>query len=186
MQDIDFSRYYRRGRRPYAGAEPAETRGAPLKVNKLSLYLAIAFSSLAIGFIGGTQLQKSKMTREIEGKVVPDSIATANVATSPAGEEEKVSENVRFTRPDEKPQMEISAKEAKGSYLILAKIFPDEKEASLAGLNLKRNGQKAFMARNGKKVKLYVGPIEGKGDAYETLAKLKKNSEFSGAILYKK
>lgn len=184
MQDIDFSRYYRRGRRAgaYSGTEVAETRQAPLKVNKLSLYLAIAFSSLAIGFIGGTQLQKSKMTREIEGKVVPDSIATANVAQPQArNDEEKVSENVRMTRPEEK-----TPAEAKASYLILAKIFPDEKEASLAGLNLKRNGQKAFMARNGKKVKLYVGPIEGKAEAYETLAKLKKNSEFSGAILYKK
>lgn len=186
MQDIDFSRYYRRGRRAgaYSGSEAQEPRSStPFQVNKLSLYLAIAFSSLAIGFIGGTQLQKNKMTREIEGKVVPDSIATANVAQPQANgiEEEKVSETVRLTRPEEK-----TASEPKASYLILAKIFPDEKEASLAGLNLKRNGQKAFMARNGKKVKLYVGPIEGKAEAYETLAKLKKNSEFSGAILYKK
>jgi cell division protein FtsN len=188
MQDIDFSRYYRRGRRAgaYSATESTETRGTPLKVNKISLYLAIAFSSLAIGFIGGTQLQKNKMTREIEGKIVPDSIATANVAQAGNGEEEKVSENVHLTRPDEKARPEASPKEAKASYLILAKIFPDEKEASLAGLNLKRNGQKAFMARNGKKVKLYVGPIEGKPEAYEILAKLKKNSDFSGAILYKK
>lgn len=42
------------------------------------------------------------------------------------------------------------------------------------------------MARNGKKVKLYVGPIEGKTQAYETLAQLKKNPEFAGAILYRK
>jgi hypothetical protein len=30
------------------------------------------------------------------------------------------------------------------------------------------------------------GPIDGKADAYEALAQLKKNSEFSGAILYRK
>ncbi|MBX3724069.1 MAG: SPOR domain-containing protein [Turneriella sp.] len=187
MQDIDFSRYYRRQRRPNSAPEVSESRGRSFQVNKLSLYLAIAFSSLAIGFIGGTQLQKSKMTREIEGKVVPDSIATANVShPATANDEEKVSENVRLTRPDEKIQTDSASKEGKGSYLILAKIFPDEKEASLAGLNLKRNGQKAFMARNGKKVKLYVGPIEGKAEAYEALAKLKKNSDFSGAILYRK
>jgi len=187
MQDIDFSRYYRRQRRPYSGSEGTETKAksSALPVNKISLYLAIAFSSLAIGFIGGTQLQKNKMTREIEGKVVPDSIALATTA-QPAREEEKVSETVRLTRPEDKPQVEVSPKEAKASYLILAKIFPDEKEASLAGLNLKRNGQKAFMARNGKKVKLYVGPIEGKSEAYEILGKLKKNSDYSGAILYRK
>lgn len=186
MQDIDFSRYYRRQRPPYAGSKgQAESKPAGTPVNKVSLYLAIAFSSLAIGFIGGTQLQKNKMVREIEGKVVPDSIVTANVAnTAPEGE--KVGDSVRMTRPDEKAQSAASAKENSGSYLILAKIFAEEKEASLAGLSLKRSGHKAFMARNGRKVKLYVGPIEGKNEAYEVLAKLKKNSDFSGAILYRK
>lgn len=196
MQDIDFSRYYRRqrsltrrGERPYSGGENTESKGTGLPVNKLSLYLAIAFSSLAIGFIGGTQLQKSKMTREIENKIVPDSIATANVAANgqtPAGETEKVEGSVHTTHPGEIKETLVKDKHVGGSFLILAKIFPDEKEASLAGLNLKRAGHKAFMARNGKKVKLYVGPIDGKHEAYETLARLKKNSEFSGAILYKK
>jgi hypothetical protein len=102
MQDIDFSRYYRRPRGTSAVAErPAAQSGGPV-VNKLSLYLAIAFSSLAVGFIGGTQLQKNKMTREIEGKIVPDSIATANVAANAAPETEKVSDNVRVTRSEEK------------------------------------------------------------------------------------
>ena len=53
MQDIDFSRYYRRQRPPYAGKGPAENKPTGTPVNKVSLYLAIAFSSLAIGFIGG-------------------------------------------------------------------------------------------------------------------------------------
>jgi cell division septation protein DedD len=160
--------------------------GAP--VNKLSLYLAIAFSSLAIGFIGGTQLQKNKMMRELENQVAPESaqsgtMVTANVA---AAEEEKAAETIRTTRPPEGARLTRTDKSIEGSYLILAKIYPDEKEASLAGVNLKRNGMKAFMARNGRKVKLYVGPIEGKSAAYETLAQLKKNPEFSGAILYRK
>jgi len=186
MQDIDFSRYYRRPRGTSAVAErPAVQSGGPA-VNKLSLYLAIAFSSLAIGFIGGTQLQKNKMTREIEGKIVPDSIATANVAANAAPDTEKVSDNVRVTRSEERVNTEKRETDNTGSFLILAKIYPDEKEASLAGLGLKRSGHKAFMARNGKKVKLYVGPIDGKADAYEALAQLKKNSEFSGAILYRK
>lgn len=193
MQDIDFSRYYRRQRRPFSGAEQTESRSAGIPVNKVSLYLAIAFSSLAIGFIGGTQLQKSKMTREIEGKIVPDSvsgepgrtIATANVATTNT-ENEKIEGSVHTTQPDSKIDPQSKEKHIGGSFLILAKIFPDEKEASLAGLNLKRSGHKAFMARNGKRVKLYVGPIEGKAEAYEMLARLKKNSEFSGAILYRK
>lgn len=181
MQDIDFSRYYRKQRRPFSGAETAEVKTGNAPVNKISLYLAIAFSSLAIGFIGGTQLQKNKMVREIEGKVLPDSIATDKIAnTSP--DAEKGGDPVRMTRPEDKP----AGKDSTGSFLILAKIFADEKEASLAGLSLKRSGHKAFMARNGRKVKLYVGPIEGKGEAYEALAKLKKNSEFSGAILYRK
>lgn len=186
MQDIDFSRYYRRPRNNSGPAErPASQSGGPV-VNKLSLYLAIAFSSLAVGFIGGTQLQKNKMTREIEGKIVPESIATANVAANAAPETEKVSDNVRVTRSEEKISTEKRETDNVGSFLILAKIYPDEKEASLAGLGLKRDGLKAFMARNGKKVKLYVGPIDGKADAYEALARLKKNSEFSGAILYRK
>lgn len=192
MQDIDFSRYYRRqrsltrrGERPFSGSELSETKGNGLPMNKLSLYLAIAFSSLAIGFIGGTQLQKSKMTREIEGKIVPDSIATANVATNNA-ENEKIEGSIHTTQPDAKIETPAKDKHVGGSFLILAKIFPDEKEASLAGLNLKRSGHKAFMARNGKRVKLYVGPIDGKAEAYEMLARLKKTPEFSGAILYRK
>lgn len=194
MQDIDFSRYYRKGRRPFPGSDAPEPRKSAPPVNKVSLYLAIAFSSLAIGFIGGTQLQKNKMMREFEGKIAPDSIVgdpaktivTANVAAPSAPDARKSSENIHTTLPDEKVQAEKPAKDALGSFLILAKIYPDEKEASLAGLNLKRGGMKAFMARNGKKVKLYVGPIEGKTEAYEALARLKKHSEFSGAILYRK
>ena len=99
---------------------------------------------------------------------------------------QKKSDNVRVTRSEEKISTEKRETDNVGSFLILAKIYPDEKEASLAGLGLKRDGLKAFMARNGKKVKLYVGPIDGKADAYEALARLKKNSEFSGAILYRK
>lgn len=186
MQDIDFSRYYRRPRHQSGPAERPESRSTAPAVNKLSLYLAIAFSSLAIGFIGGTQLQKNKMTREIEGRIVPESIATANVAANAAPDTEKVSDNVRVTRSEEKIGAEKRETDNTGSFLILAKIYPDEKEASLAGLGLKRNGLKAFMARNGKKVKLYVGPIDGKADAYEALAVLKKNNEFAGAILYRK
>lgn len=192
MQDIDFSRYYRKQRRPVGAKEAPEAKPSGTPVNKVSLYLAIAFSSLAIGFIGGTQLQKNRMVREIEGKVVPDSvgaehktIATANVAQKDA-DGEKVGDSVRMTRPDEKVKAEARDKDGSGSFLILAKIFSDEKEASLAGVNLKRSGHKAFMARNGRKVKLYVGPIEGKNEAYEVLAKLKKSPDFSGAILYRK
>jgi cell division septation protein DedD len=191
MQDIDFSRYYRKGRRAYSASEASEARKTGAPVNKLSLYLAIAFSSLAIGFIGGTQLQKNKMMRELENRVAPDSaqngtIVTANVAAGPAAEAENTPEAIRTTRAEEGARIARQEKTLEGSYLILAKIYPDEKEASLAGLNLKRNGMKAFMARNGKKVKLYVGPIEGKNNAYEMLAQLKKNPEFSGAILYRK
>ena len=191
MQDIDFSRYYRKGRRTYAASEAPEVRKTGAPINKLSLYLAIAFSSLAIGFIGGTQLQKNKMMRELENRVAPESaqngtMVTANVAAGPAPEAEKPPETIRTTRPDEGARAVRPDKGLEGSFLILAKIYPDEKEASLAGLNLKRNGMKAFMARNGKKVKLYVGPIEGKNSAYEALAQLKKNPEFTGAILYRK
>jgi len=185
MQDIDFSRYYRRQRQPYSQGTGVEPKAIPFAVGKVPLYLAIAFSSLALGFIGGTQLQKSKMTREIESKVVPESIATANVATRDA-HPETAEPTVHTTRPAEQNASPVQESVGAGKYLILAKIFPDEKEASLAGLTLKRSGHKAFMARNGRKVKLYVGPIEGRNEAYDVLAKLKKNSEFSGAILYKK
>lgn len=185
MQDIDFSRYYRRQRQPYSQTTGVESKATPFPVGKVPLYLAIAFSSLAIGFIGGTQLQKSKMTREIENRVVPESVALATVAAPTAGAEPQEG-TVHTTRPAERPAVEARDNTNGGKYLILAKIFPDEKEASLAGLTLKRAGQKAFMARNGRKVKLYVGPIEGRTEAYDVLAKLKKNSEFSGAILYKK
>ncbi|MBV6492183.1 MAG: hypothetical protein LDLANPLL_00174 [Turneriella sp.] len=187
MQDIDFSRYYRRGRRPteYLTSDTREKGSGAFQTNKFSLYLAIAFSCLAIGFIGGTQLQKSKMTREIENKVVPESIATANV-TQEHAETEKANDSVRVTKAEEKAPTENIINEAKPSFVILAKIYPDEKEASLAGLSLKRNGHRAFMARNGKKIKLYVGPIEGKSEAYAALAQIKKSAEFSGAILYRK
>jgi len=183
MQDIDFSRYYRRPRRSLSGGEAPESKAKIPPVNKLSLYLAIAFSSLAIGFIGGTQLQKNKMTREIEGRVVPETVSTNRIANTAPADTERVNDTVHTTPAEERID---TSREPRSSYLILAKIFPDEKEASLAGLGLKRSGLKAFMARNGKKVKLYVGPIEGKTEAYDALAKLKRNSEFSGAILYKK
>jgi cell division septation protein DedD len=191
MQDIDFSRYYRKGRRTYPAAEASEARRTGAPVNKLSLYLAIAFSSLAIGFIGGTQLQKHKMMRELENRVAPQSaqnetVVTANVAADPTDQTDKASGTVRTTRPQEPASGTRAPQVLEGSYLILAKIYPDEKEASLAGLNLKRSGLNAFMARNGRKVKLYVGPIEGRAQAYEVLAQVKKNPEFSGAILYRK
>lgn len=109
MQDIDFSRYYRhRHRRPYSTEPGTHKSGAP--VNKVSLYLAIAFSSLAIGFIGGTQLQKNKMMRELENRVAPDSmqgstIATANVGVSSEQEAEKSVGTVRATLPEETPRL---------------------------------------------------------------------------------
>lgn len=191
MQDIDFSRYYRKGRRTYSASEAPEVRRTGAPVNKVSLYLAIAFSSLAVGFIGGTQLQKNKMMRELENRVAPESvqngtIATANVAATTAADTENAPESIRTTRPENGTQTVRTDRGIEGSYLILAKIYPDEKEASLAGLDLKRSGMNAFMARNGKKVKLYVGPIDGKAQAYEVLGQLKKKPEFAGAILYRK
>lgn len=191
MQDIDFSRYYRKGRRPYSAAEAPEVRKTGAPVSRLSLYLAIAFSSLAIGFIGGTQLQKNKMMRELENRVAPESanngtMVTANVAATAPADSDSPQETIRTTRPGDGDKALRNENSAEGNFLILAKIFPDEKEASLAGLNLKRSGMKAFMARNGKKVKLYVGPIEGKTQAYEVLGQLKRDPEFAGAILYRK
>lgn len=181
MQDIDFSRYYRRNRRPQGVPESRHAKhGVP--VSRVSLYLAIAFSSLALGFIAGTQLQKQRMLRELENRVVPESVKDSTIATANIATENESKDSVQITRPAEA----ASPGSKETSYLILARIYPDEKEASLAGLTLKRSGMNAFMARNGRKVKLYVGPMDNKKDAYETLARLKKNPEFSGAILYRK
>ena len=187
MQDIDFGRYYRKNRKPFHVNQAQKRDHASLQVNKVSIYLALGFCSLAIGFISGTQLQKYKMIREYDLGPKSDVVSIMNVGNP--SQNEKVTDNVHITRNEKETQPSAEPANAPASnveYFILAKIYEDEKEATLNGLHLKRAGMNVRLSRNGKKVKLYVGPLIGKPVAYETLAKIKRMSEFQGAILYRK
>ena len=74
----------------------------------------------------------------------------------------------------------------KASYLIWAKTYETKEDAYRYGLALKKKGLPVFLARNGSKLKIYVGPITGKDEAYQMLSKVKSFPTFQGAILHKK
>lgn len=74
----------------------------------------------------------------------------------------------------------------KYSHLILAKVYEDANMAHSAGLKLQKKGLPVFLAASGKRMKLYVGPVQGEKNARNLLAQIKKLPDFRGAILYRK
>lgn len=199
MQDIDFGKFYRKNR-PFAVPESRREKQQPPRGNGsasgVTVIFAVAVFCLAVGFFFGTQLQKHRYSQQIEANVGSDEVSTANI--SPAVKSTQLEESVKVhsvpadkeakknVKKSASTKVVTQATKQKDTYLILAKIYPDEKEASLNGLNLKRNGLPVFLARNGKKLKLYVGPIEGRTEAYNVLGRVKNMPDYQGAILYRR
>ena len=72
------------------------------------------------------------------------------------------------------------------TYLIWAKTSSDQEKIYREGLFLKEKKLPVFLAVNGSKLKVYVGPIQGRHKAYKILSQIKQYPSFKGAILHKK
>ena len=81
---------------------------------------------------------------------------------------------------------QISSEKEKSTFLIWVKTYQDRSKAYQHGYFLKREKLPAFLARSGNKMKLYVGPINGKNEAFKILARVKGWRPFKGAILHRK
>ncbi|GEM_PF-3473509 len=99
--------------------------------------------------------------------------------------EEKIDSVKRKTETREKAKPSPLLDE-KAKYVIFAKKYADKKKAFYDGSQLKKAGYPAFLVKSGDKIKVYVGPLGGKEEAYYYLANLKKIEQYKNAILYKK
>ncbi len=198
MQDIDFGRFYRQKRRVSLSemAQEKKRRHSPLS-NRNTLLAIAAMGIFLAGLVFGSRWERYSYTRQIENNAVGEEISTANIAPP---ETKEIHNSIRIEKNSEalaqpanekkvvavQEQVEQALKNSKDAYLILAKIYSDEKDAYLHGRELKKQGLPVFLARSGKKVKVYVGPIEGKNAAYQHLSLVKSMPEFRSAIMYKK
>ncbi len=196
MQDIDFGKAYRR--RPAQQADRNQSKPAGSKLHglmgRLTFGVSIFVVAFTIGLVAGMHFQKQRISAQLDADIAEQEVnKTSNVAA--AGIDKKECEPPhswdaelnRCIRKKEKPaETKILQPGKKNSYIILGKIYPDKKKAYKAGLTLMKQGIKVFLAESGNRMKLYVGPVEGKKEAYNMLARIKKHTEFRGAILYKK
>ncbi len=192
MQDIDFARFSRRqaqtkphsGLRSHAVAQPQKKNRYILPVLGVLLFVA--------GIVLGARAQAWYYQKQFDSNIKPSEISLANIQEK----ETAISDNIRVDTTEMESasadgtevssQIEQAIQTTQQAYLILARIYVDEKEAHRQGMVLKKEGLRVFLARSGEKMKVYVGPVEGKDEAYEVLAKVKKHTEFKGAILYEK
>lgn len=198
MQDIDFGRIYRNRSKTGQGHLKTEHVKNPVK-NKLIIIGTIAFAFFVVGIFTGLRIQEYRITSSIEASATDagsennEEITTANVNTEET-EDKKISDSVRIDRhqagknasAEKEKDLKKKLEAGKDSYLILASIYSEKKEAHYQGHKLRKAGLPVFLARNGQKLKLYVGPVKGRSSAYEMLAKVKNMPQFNGAILYKK
>ncbi len=196
MQDFDFGKYYKR-QNGVAQSSSVTTADHAFS-RKLTLLGTIVLLSFFTGMGAGIYYQKNKlqpMTNPAanQGGHSPETKISANINN--AGENhanEKRSDESK--NESEKSNGNIKDQSAitqtlqsdEAEYIILAKIYSSREEAHFNGMKLKKEGLPVFLAENGNKMKVYVGPIAGKNNAYEMLGKIKRNQEFQGAILYKK
>ena len=181
MQNIDFRRFV--AHKPNSAtsidtvAEPVNS-GSTLR-NILALFI-IALLSFGSGYIVGNKRIKQPINA-IEGDQSATQ-TTANVNNEDEAFTEKQDETA-VTPATEEIEEDLQKKD---SYLILAKIYREKAKAHKQGLILKHKNLPVFLTENGNKMKVYVGPIQGKTEAYNMLAKVKSVPVFKGAILYKK
>lgn len=204
MNDMDFSRYYRH-KHNHKHSHQNTSFAGKLK-SKLMTWTGIIFFFFVTGMIIGMQWQKKVLTDGLENQVLStDSeqvpLNTANIAPqqetsqfedlikerSEKLEKQHGSSNVSNKKSSEsKDKTQEKVKDNGITYLIYAKSYSDREQAYLHGRNLKKGGFPVFLARSGEKMKVYIGPVTGKKEAYNMLARVTRIPEFKGAILYEK
>ncbi|MDW8306835.1 MAG: SPOR domain-containing protein [Leptospiraceae bacterium] len=146
-----------------------------------------------LGMYLGSRYERFVITRQMETQTLEkesaqkssDEFRSANLPPQEIPNP-TLSEDTGSPTKQNAQNIEKALRESRELYLILARIYSDEKEAYRHGHQLKQMGFPVFLAKSGQKTKIYVGPLEGKKEAYEQLAKIKAMSNFRGAILYKK
>lgn len=204
MQDYDFGKYYQRQSR----VTPTPSSGAGSNwVKKLSLLSSIIIVTFFVGMIAGIFYQKDRSASPADSAGGPEVTQTSNVnPDQPAGETpQQILSGLSSDSPERKDHASGSGNDRaevrenktsgnfsetlqsdKSEYIILAKIYSSYEEAHLNGLKLQKVGLPVFLTESGSKMKVYVGPISGKNQAYNMLGRIKKIREFNGAILYQK
>ncbi|MCB1146366.1 MAG: SPOR domain-containing protein [Leptospiraceae bacterium] len=203
MQDIDFGRFYReRG----GNRESTRTRktvrdhsitrgnsqhgGLPTSQKLLVYGVSGAILLFTLGMFVGSRWERNRLIRQVETETVGEEMTTANVSNTKNNiqieESLKVEKNSEPVAEQSEEKIRSAIEGSGESYLILARIYSDQKEAYSAGRQLMKTGLPVFLAKNGKKLKVYVGPVQGKNEAYQYLAQVKNISDFKGAVMYKK
>ena len=201
---MDFGRLYK-GK---TGPERSFASERPKRhwLSKLSLLVTIMTVAFVLGLFAGTQWQKHKFAQNVEEQAISQEFKSANItpvktpSDSQSGEVHAGDETEKQKQAknqgkreaeknsEQKKYSDLKKKlsEDNESYLILARMYQSKEEAHQKGLKLKKRELPVFLAKSGDKMKVYVGPVKGKNQAYSMLAKVKKLPEFSGAIMYKK
>lgn len=204
MQDIDFGRFYREKKRTgqdtfrKSYASDSRYQSSKKKVTNTQKWMLGILTGAIIMFVLGTYVgsrwERQRLIKQVEDETVGQEITTANISNK---SQEKIEDSLKInptqteetettSTMDSKRKIRDAITQEGESYLILAKIYKDSKNAYAAGRALMKNGLPVFLAKNGKKLKVYVGPIKGKNDAYNTLAIVKNMANFKGALMYKK
>lgn len=185
MQDIDFGRIYRQKSRFPARRYSLQKKNPSWEIPFAKLSIFVPMILFALGIYLGSRFERYRITQQMEvqtlAKEEEKEFKSANLPPVPKTPVDNI--NKESTSPK---KIEQTIKESKEVYLILARIYEDEKEAYRQGRELKEQGFPVFLAKSGNKTKVYVGPLEGKEQAYGELAKIKAMANFRGAILYKK
>jgi len=188
MQDFDYTRIYSNPRKDFStvrsGSHPVKSLN-----KRFSVYISVSLVIFFAGFIAGVKVEHNKIARvnntinsssaDLEKEINSSNISNPKSIV-------KTEENKKETSAPSNTELLTAIQSEKSEYLILAKIFTSKEEAHLHGLKLKKNGLPVFLAESGTRMKVYVGPISGKNEAYQVLAQVKSDNEFKGAILYKK
>ncbi len=205
MQDIDFQRLY-----SYRGPKKESkiySKGTLSKINyskKFFVFMIIFIFAFTLGAFGGVyvsytkekpnELSVSDLEHDLESlntlpvkekpsKKQDEIFISKNISPSThkdSSEKSKTTENISKIRDKFKPINQIK------TYLIWAKTYTDKMMAYRHGHFLKKQKLPVFLAKSNDRMKLYVGPVYGKDQAYETLSKVKKWAPFKTAILHEK
>jgi len=190
MQDFDFGKYYKNNRNSITGDSRRVNKeeGSPW-TRKLSIIGAIISVSFFLGMYTGVTIKQTKVIDSNSPLSFEEGQADNNILSDVNSRIPKDSNaNVEKLGQNKHTQSELAEKlqSKDAEFIILAKMYSSKEKAHYHGLQLQKQGFPVFLAENGNKMKLYVGPISGKKSAYSTLAQVKGVAEFKSAIMYQK
>ena len=204
MQDIDFGKFYTREKKRagvytrFKNTKEVNTVG---HVKKLSVFLLLFILAFTMGALGGIyisrdtakvddleenylkQRESGTEASEIQSKESKEKLISKNVP--PPNSKQRLSSDKDQSQADELKH-KLQQADGEKTYLVWAKTYANRTTAYRHGHFLKKQDLPVFLAKSGDKMKLYVGPVYGKNQAYQTLAKVKKWAPFKGAILHEK